>query len=584
MTDNDTDGWPFGGSEMAAHIRAHDWASTPLGPIAGWPPGLRTLVGVVIGSQVPMSLLWGRQAIQLYNDTYGRVIGERHPAALGRSALETFAEVRHIFEPQLERVWAGESVAEQDQYYPFVRHQELEDAWFAVSHNPVRDESGAVAGILTIFTETTARVLAERQRAAAEADQHEVAARQEFLVGLSDMLRSIADPVAQQAAASRLLGEQLGASRVMYAEVEPDGRTLRVHSDYCRPGVFSVAGTHDLEDFGLSVAGSLRAGERVIVDDYAALPGIAASERAAYEALGLAAFVADPLIKGGRLTTLISVHHSAPHAWTPLEIALIRETIERTGEAVERARAEAALHDREAQLRLALDIAELGTWAWDLANGAGYLDPRSAEIIGLDPGSLSNVAAAQLAAIHPDDLARIQAEVQAGLASGDSFDLSYRVIHPDGSVHSIASRARAFLDEDGRPIRLIGTNRDVTAEREAEDRLRKSEQRYRTLFDSIDEGFCIVQMIFAEDGAPVDYRFLAINPAFERQTGMHDALGKTVREIVPGIEPHGPATYGAVALTGQDGSIPGTSSRTVLPGASRMPVWRSKAGLIARKR
>jgi hypothetical protein len=254
MTNHEMDGWPTGGSAMAAHIRAHDWASTPLGPIEGWPPDLRTMVGLVVGSLVPMSLLWGGQATQIYNDAYGQVIGERHPAALGRSALETFAEARHIFEPQLERVWAGESVVEQDQYYPFIRHQSLEDAWFAVSHNPVRDESKAVVGILTIFTETSARVLAERQRTAAEATQHEAAMRQAFLVGLSDTLRAIADPIAQQAAASRILGEQLGASRVMYAEIEPDGRTLRVHSDYCRPGVFSVAGSHDLDDFGMSVA------------------------------------------------------------------------------------------------------------------------------------------------------------------------------------------------------------------------------------------------------------------------------------------------------------------------------------------
>jgi PAS domain S-box-containing protein len=81
--------------------------------------------------------------------------------------------------------------------------------------------------------------------------------------------------------------------------------------------------------------------------------------------------------------------------------------------------------------------------------------------------------------------------------------------------------------------------------------LRKSEYQYRTLFESINQGFCVCQMLFDENGAPSDYRFLEINPAFEQMTGLQQAMGKTARELVPNLEDYWVQTYGQVALTGE---------------------------------
>jgi PAS domain S-box-containing protein len=82
-------------------------------------------------------------------------------------------------------------------------------------------------------------------------------------------------------------------------------------------------------------------------------------------------------------------------------------------------------------------------------------------------------------------------------------------------------------------------------------RLQASEARYRELLDALDEGFCVLQVIFAEDGRAVDYRFVETNPAFEAQTGLHAAVGHTARELVPGLEQHWFETYGRVAVTGK---------------------------------
>ena len=92
---------------------------------------------------------------------------------------------------------------------------------------------------------------------------------------------------------------------------------------------------------------------------------------------------------------------------------------------------------------------------------------------------------------------------------------------------------------------------DLRMRRRIEDALRVSEERYRTLFNAMDEGFCVIEMIFDGQGHPTDYRFLEINQAFEKQTGLRDAVGKTMRELAPMHEAHWFETYGRIAMTGE---------------------------------
>lgn len=92
--------------------------------------------------------------------------------------------------------------------------------------------------------------------------------------------------------------------------------------------------------------------------------------------------------------------------------------------------------------------------------------------------------------------------------------------------------------------------RDITERKRTQEALRQSEEQYRTLFNSIDEGFCVIEMLFDKNDKPNDYRFLEVNPSFEQQTGMHGAVGKRMREIAPDHESHWYEAYGQVALTG----------------------------------
>jgi two-component system CheB/CheR fusion protein len=97
---------------------------------------------------------------------------------------------------------------------------------------------------------------------------------------------------------------------------------------------------------------------------------------------------------------------------------------------------------------------------------------------------------------------------------------------------------------------IVLTFVDITQRRKSEEDLRSSEERYRTLFNSIDEAFSVLDIIFDEQNKAVDYRFLEVNPAFAKLTGLNDVVGKRVRDIMPEHEDHWLKFYGAVALTG----------------------------------
>src|SRR5262245_781462 len=126
-----------------------------------------------------------------------------------------------------------------------------------------------------------------------------------------------------------------------------------------------------------------------------------------------------------------------------------------------------------------------------------------------------------------------------------------RYYRKDGSVVWVNLTVSLMRKADGSPGYFISVIEDINARKQVEEKLRESEEKYRTLFESIDQGFCTIEVLFDKDERPVDYRFVVVNPAFERQTGIANAVGRRMREIAPLHEEHWFQLYGRVALTGQ---------------------------------
>ncbi|WP_174533544.1 SpoIIE family protein phosphatase [Micromonospora chalcea] len=158
------------GGEMGGRLRGFDWSATPLGSPDRWPTALCHAVSTMLSSRAQLVVFWGEDHLAFYNDAYRPTIGDKHPAVIGQAARLHWAETWDVLGPLLDGV-RRTGVPYRGENHPFVlnRHGFLEDVYFDVSYDPIRDVDGTVSGIFCFVNETTGRVLGERRlRALAE--------------------------------------------------------------------------------------------------------------------------------------------------------------------------------------------------------------------------------------------------------------------------------------------------------------------------------------------------------------------------------------------------------------------------------
>ncbi|SFL75632.1 PAS domain S-box-containing protein [Methylobacterium pseudosasicola] len=206
------------------------------------------------------------------------------------------------------------------------------------------------------------------------------------------------------------------------------------------------------------------------------------------------------------------------------------------------------LRESEDHYRHTVELNPQVPWTADSQGNITSYSNRWLELTGQAPGE--PLGAGWIKALHPDDVPHALAAFGASLAAGEPVDVDYRIyVAAEGEHRWMRARAYPRRNDAGDVVQWYGVVEDIHDRKLAEARLQGSEARYRSLFESIEVGFCIIEMRFEGDSA-VDYRIVEANPAFVRQTGA-DVTGKWVSEFAPTLERHWFDTYGRVALTGE---------------------------------
>ncbi|MDQ1262118.1 MAG: Hybrid sensory histidine kinase BarA, partial [Euryarchaeota archaeon] len=209
-----------------------------------------------------------------------------------------------------------------------------------------------------------------------------------------------------------------------------------------------------------------------------------------------------------------------------------------------------ALQASKAQYEQAVSMISEIIWRYDV-NAQGerigtYISPVADRMLGLPAGTIGDSFEKYLSHIHPDNLQAVQKTLfEVMQAHGTDKTAEYRLQKADGTTLWVRSRIFAYSQPDGR-VTVFGTTNNITEAKQAE-------HDYRTLFQEMLDGFALHEIICDGQGRPIDYRFLDVNPTFERLTGLkkEDIIGRSVLEVMPGTEKQWIETYSKVALTGE---------------------------------
>ncbi len=420
---------------MADRIRAHDWAASPLGAIDSWPQSLRFALNIALGSSFPTAIYWGPELRLLYNDAWAPIPADRHPWALGRPGAEVWSDIWHVVGPEMERVLAtGQGFSTYDQMLPMQRNGRPQETWWNYSFTPIRDEYGAVVGILNQGSETTRTVLAERARLA-----------------------------------------EVGRLRELFEQAP--GAMALVHGpdhvfEIANPAYRELVGGRDL--IGSTVVDAL---PEVIEQGFVDLLDQVFRTGATYRADAVPIALERTPGQPRELRMLDFVYQPIKDANGETSDILVL-----ANDVTERATAEAALRASEERLQLALDSSiGVGTWVWDVPDNRVTADLRFLRLYGVDE-TLEGVGTpidAFFVNVHPDDLPALEAAIATSLVTGAPLSEEYRLVQPDGAIRWVVAQGRPFLDAHGKPLRFPGVSFDITERKQAEEAARAAAEELR---------------------------------------------------------------------------------------------------------
>ncbi len=440
-------------------------------------------------------LRWTPDGLIRFMNDYGlRFFGYSREEIVGRSIVGTFVPDTDSSGQDLSRM-VDEILEDPEKYVSNENENICKDGrrvWIHWSNRAVRDENGKIRELLSVGTDITARRMME------QADRKNY----EFI---QLILENMPYPVYYKDTEGKYLGCNRAFQEMLYRRSENIvGKTVY---DIAPPELAAIYDQADKELF--------------------AHPGVQVYESAVKAADGSMRAV---------------VFHKASFNRLDGSLGGIVGAVQ---DITERKKSEEALKEknREIEVFFASNLDLLC-----IADTRGYfrrLNPEWEKTLGYPLSELEGKRFLDL--VHPDDLPATLDAVARLDGQQEVLDFVNRYRAADGSYRWIEWKSYPSGDQ------IFAAARDITGRIRAEEALRESERRYRHLFEYMTTGFALCEIITDEEGKPEDFRYLEINPAYEKLTGerAENIVGRTIQEIYPGIRKELIERYGKVALTGE---------------------------------
>ncbi len=474
------------GSEMAELIASFDWSRTAVGAIGGWPGSMRAAVSLMLGSSVPIVMLWGQAGVMIYNDAYSVFAGGRHPRLLGSNVREGWPEVADFNDHVMRVGLAGGTLSYRDQELTLFRNERAEQVWMNLDYSPLLDDAGVPAGVMAIVVETTAKVRAERR---VQGERERLRQMFEQAPGFMVVLRGTRHVVDMaNPAFMRLVGT----------------RQL--------PGRAARDALPELDDQGFfePMDNAFRSGQAVSAT---AMPLLLRHMPAAAAERRFVDLVFQPLRNEDSDVTGIFVQGS---------------------DVTDRVAAEEVARMRDAQFHAFAEALPNHVWAAGPDGQLDWLNQQALAYSGMPLDALLGSGWAEM--VHRDDLGSAVDQWRSAVASGQAYEVEFRLRDAEGRDRWHIARALPLRDAAGRVVRWIGTNTDIEEQKQAAQMLANHNQvlEHRLAQSTADRDRIWRLSTDLMLVADFDTRIVSVNPAWTRLLGWapHELLGESFMQLV----------------------------------------------------
>jgi PAS domain S-box-containing protein len=524
------------------------------------------------GEIVDMQYLFANETTKRTNNRYdleGKLYSELHAGFKGTDYFSVVKQVAETGEPH--------------QYQLHYNFEHL-DHWYNITTVKLND------GVVISFED-----ISDTKKA--EVVLRESEERKAFLLKLTDAIGSLSDAHKIQAVATEIAMNYFGADRCYYCEIEND--TAIIRRDTSKKGLPSVAGSYPLSSMPIFKA-VLKGGCAFVVNDCNTTDFMDESLRQLCIQMQILSYINVPVIKHGQPAGILCLTQCTPRVWTSNEVDLVNELAERLCAALERVNAEQAVAAdlRDTQILQKLSehlVSEENTSViyeqiMDAAIQLTNADAGTVQIVDEDTNELLLLASKGLEEKVTSKFNFVSAASNTScglaLANKQRTFVDYDVPaaeDPDGSLQLhldagfLSAQSTPLISRSGKPIGMVSTHwrqhyrpterqlrfldllarqaADLVDQRQAQEVVRESREKYKSLFNSINQGFGIAEMIFDEQDQLVDYKWLEVNAQYEQLLGLSMApllSGKTVREVYPDqFDTSWRQVFAKVALTGE---------------------------------